>query len=52
LVLRGVLAEADGAGWPVRLQALRTCPARRLYERHGFTIEATTAEYTLMVRPA
>jgi SAM-dependent methyltransferase len=51
-LLRGVLAEADGAGQPVRLQVLRTNPARRLYERHGFTVEAETAERFFMVRQA
>jgi SAM-dependent methyltransferase len=50
-LLRDVLAEADGARLPVRLQVLRTNPARRLYERHGFTVETTTPERVLMVRP-
>ena len=51
-LLRGVLAEADREGVPVRLQVLRTNPARRLYERHGFTIERETPERFHMVRPA
>lgn len=49
-LLRGVLAEADRGGLPVRLQVLRTNPARRLYERHGFTVEAVTPERFFMVR--
>lgn len=51
-LLRGVLAEADRAGVPVRLQVLRTNPARRLYERHGFTVESAAPERFFMVRPA
>jgi SAM-dependent methyltransferase len=51
-VLRGLLASADAAGQQVRLQVLRTNPARRLYERHGFAVEAVTAERLTMVRPA
>ena len=50
-LLRGVLAVADRAGLPVRLQVLRTNPARRLYERHGFTVEAATPERFSMVGP-
>ena len=49
-VLRGVLAEADRAHLPVRLRVLHTNPARRLYERLGFTIEGETATHALMVR--
>jgi len=51
-LLRGVLAEADAAGLPARLQVLRTNPARRLYERLGFSVETATPERFLMVRPA
>ena len=35
-VLALLLAEADGAGLPVRLSVLKESPAARLYERHGF----------------
>ncbi len=51
-LLRGVLAEADREGLPVRLRVLRTNPARRLYQRIGFTVERETATHVLMVRPA
>ncbi len=51
-LLRGVLAEADRDGLPVRLQVLRTNPARRLYERLGFMVEGETDLRVLMVRPA
>jgi ribosomal protein S18 acetylase RimI-like enzyme len=51
-LLRGVLAEADRESIPVRLQVLRTNPARRLYERLGFTVERETDSHVLMVRPA
>jgi SAM-dependent methyltransferase len=51
-LLRGVLAQADREGLPVRLQVLHTNPARRLYQRIGFTVERETATHVLMVRPA
>jgi GNAT superfamily N-acetyltransferase len=35
-VLALLLAEADAAVLPVRLQVLKRSPAARLYERHGF----------------
>jgi len=47
-----VLAEADREGLPVRLQVPPTNPARRLYQRIGFTVERETAAHVLMVRPA
>ncbi|MET8541695.1 GNAT family N-acetyltransferase [Kitasatospora sp. NPDC004799] len=37
-VLRHLLAEADAAGDPVHLVVLQGSAARRLYERHGFTV--------------
>jgi ribosomal protein S18 acetylase RimI-like enzyme len=49
-LLRRVLAAADAAGLPVRLQVLRGNPARRLYERHGFTVERETPERVHMTR--
>ncbi|MEV8322772.1 GNAT family N-acetyltransferase [Kitasatospora sp. NPDC056731] len=38
-VLRHLLAQADAAGEPVRLDVLQGSPARRLYERHGFVLD-------------
>ncbi|WP_051711021.1 GNAT family N-acetyltransferase [Streptomyces sp. NRRL S-350] len=37
-VLRHLLADADAAGEPVHLVVLQGSAARRLYERHGFTV--------------
>ena len=51
-LLRGVLAAADRERLAVRLQVLRGNPARRLYQRSGFTVESETASHVLMVRPA
>jgi GNAT superfamily N-acetyltransferase len=39
-VLRTLLARADEQGATVRLIVLRGSAARRLYERHGFVVEA------------
>ena len=50
-MLRGVLAEADRKRLAVRLQVLLTNPARRLYQRLGFTVERETPSHALMVRP-
>jgi GNAT superfamily N-acetyltransferase len=38
-VLRTLLDRTDADGVPVRLNVLRGSAARRLYERHGFTVE-------------
>ncbi|MFG2884815.1 GNAT family N-acetyltransferase [Streptomyces sp. NPDC048297] len=38
-VLRTVLERIDADGVPVRLNVLRGSAARRLYERHGFTVD-------------
>lgn len=38
-VLRRLLADCDAAGRVVKLNVLRGSPARRLYERHGFTLD-------------
>ena len=51
-LLRGVLAGADRERLAVRLQVLHGNPARRLYQRIGFTVERETASHGLMVRPA
>ncbi|GLK82729.1 GNAT family N-acetyltransferase [Ancylobacter defluvii] len=37
-VLAQLLAQGDSAGKPVTLAVLRNNPARRLYERFGFTV--------------
>ncbi|WP_328887562.1 GNAT family N-acetyltransferase [Streptomyces sp. NBC_00316] len=38
-VLRTLLERTDAEGADVRLDVLQGSPARRLYERHGFTLE-------------
>ncbi|WP_097880432.1 GNAT family N-acetyltransferase [Streptomyces sp. st140] len=49
-VLRGVLDRADAERIPVRLDVLHGSPARRLYERHGFTLEREDAVDVFLVR--
>ncbi|GAA2827669.1 GNAT family N-acetyltransferase [Crossiella cryophila] len=49
-VLRTLLARADAEGWPVRLNVLRGSAAQRLYERHGFTVEAQDPIDVFLVR--
>ncbi|GAB3363430.1 GNAT family N-acetyltransferase [Micromonospora halotolerans] len=49
-VLRGLLARCDREGAVVRLNVLQGSPARRLYERHGFTLEAEDPVDVFMVR--
>ncbi|MFI0896918.1 GNAT family N-acetyltransferase [Streptomyces sp. NPDC020983] len=49
-VLRAVLAEADARGQTVRLNVLQGSPARRLYERHGFTVESEDPVDVFMTR--
>ena len=39
-VLRGLLERCDRRGVLVRLNVLQGSPARRIYERHGFTLES------------
>ncbi|CCK32751.1 acetyltransferase, GNAT family protein [Streptomyces davaonensis JCM 4913] len=39
-VLRRLLERDDLAGARIRLNVLQGSPARRLYERHGFTVES------------
>lgn len=48
--LRTVLAEADEAGEPVTLRVDHGSPARRLYERLGFSIIAEEAVQHVMGR--
>ncbi|WP_234347439.1 GNAT family N-acetyltransferase [Streptomyces specialis] len=49
-VLRTVLARIDAEGVLLRLNVLRGSAARRLYERHGFTVEAQDPVDVFMVR--
>lgn len=49
-VLGELLERCDRAGVPVRLNVLRGSPARRLYERYGFTVEAEDPVDVFMVR--
>ncbi len=50
-VLRRLLSRCDRDRVPVRLNVLRGSPARRLYERHGFTVESEDPVDVFMVRP-
>jgi GNAT superfamily N-acetyltransferase len=50
-VLRTVLDQADADHAPVRLNVLRGSAARRLYERHGFTVETQDPIDVFMLRP-
>ncbi|MET7690874.1 GNAT family N-acetyltransferase [Streptomyces sp. NPDC005483] len=49
-VLRTLLARTDAEGEPVRLNVLQGSAARRLYERHGFTVESEDPVDVFMVR--
>jgi GNAT superfamily N-acetyltransferase len=49
-VLRQLLESCDRRGVPVRLNVLQGSPARRLYERHGFSVETEDPVDVLMVR--
>jgi len=49
-VLRRLLERCDRDGTRVRLNVLRGSPARRLYERHGFTLETEDPVDVFMVR--
>ncbi|MFC9329759.1 GNAT family N-acetyltransferase [Kitasatospora sp. NPDC057015] len=50
-VLRELLDRCDRDGVPVRLNVLQGSPARRLYERHGFTLDSEDAVDVYLVRP-
>lgn len=50
-VLRDILRRGDTAGVPVRLNVLQGSPARRLYARHGFTVDTSDAVDVFMLRP-
>ncbi|MGW3953521.1 GNAT family N-acetyltransferase [Streptomyces sp. NPDC004752] len=49
-VLRELLERCDRDGLPARLNVLQGSPARRLYERHGFTVETEDPVDVYMVR--
>jgi GNAT superfamily N-acetyltransferase len=49
-VLRTLLTRTDAAGELVRLNVLQGSPARRLYERHGFTVESQDRVDIFMLR--
>ena len=50
-VLAAVL-ESGSDVLPFKLNVLRGSPARRLYERHGFTVESEDPVDVFMARPA
>jgi GNAT superfamily N-acetyltransferase len=49
-VLRTLLKQIDADGVLVRLNVLQGSAAKRLYERHGFTVEAQDPVDVFMVR--
>ncbi|MDQ0761664.1 GNAT family N-acetyltransferase [Streptomyces canus] len=49
-VLRSLLTRTDADGQLVRLNVLQGSAARRLYERHGFTVETEDPVDVFMVR--
>ncbi|MFJ9863389.1 GNAT family N-acetyltransferase [Streptomyces sp. NPDC101165] len=49
-VLRELLERCDRDRTLVRLQVLQGSPARRLYERHGFTLETEDSVDVFMLR--
>ncbi|MEU2910574.1 GNAT family N-acetyltransferase [Streptomyces massasporeus] len=49
-VLRALLTRTDTSGDLVRLNVLWGSPARRLYERHGFTVETQDPIDVFMLR--
>lgn len=50
-VLRSLLQRTDADGVPVRMIVLQGSAAQRLYERHGFTVEAEDPIDVRLVRP-
>jgi ribosomal protein S18 acetylase RimI-like enzyme len=48
-LIKTVLHQAGERGVPVRLTVLKPNPARRLYERLGFTVYKTTETHYLMI---
>ena len=50
LIISGIIEQAQQQGYPVTLQVLKVNPARRLYEKLGFTIEEETDTHFKMRR--
>lgn len=50
-VLRALLERTDTERVPVRLHVLQGSPARRLYERHGFTEQSQDPIDVTLMRP-
>jgi len=48
LLIRGVIADARRAGASLRLNVLRANPARRLYERLGFSVVSEKSRAVVM----
>jgi ribosomal protein S18 acetylase RimI-like enzyme len=51
-VMRHVLARSRETGKPVLLNVLKNNPARRLYDRFGFTVSGESETKFFMTRPA
>ncbi|GGK25000.1 hypothetical protein GCM10011583_66300 [Streptomyces camponoticapitis] len=49
--MHSVLERTDAQGMTVGLNVLQGSAARRLYERHGFVVEAQDPIDVFMVRP-
>ena len=49
-LINRLFEEADGKGLPVGLRVLKINPARRLYERLGFSLSGATETHYEMVR--
>jgi ribosomal protein S18 acetylase RimI-like enzyme len=49
-IVRFVITQAEAAQLPVRLRVLKSNPARRFYERLGFSCYEETETHYLMVR--
>ncbi len=49
--VRDLIAEAQDSGQFVQLRVLRVNPARRLYERLGFAVVASTETHFIMEHP-
>jgi GNAT superfamily N-acetyltransferase len=49
-IIQGVIGEADQVGKTVKLQVLKINPAKKLYERLGFTVTGTNGPHHVMER--